>query len=128
MSGNIENPQLRILGLGTASVYRDQTLLEAADWTYAKPRELLFLLLCENDLTKEQIGAALWPWTTAARLRNSFHTTLHHLRRALGRPDWIIYERAGTRSTDHCRTRSTWRPSWPGWRVLMRFPARPYVA
>jgi DNA-binding SARP family transcriptional activator len=93
MSGNIEDPQLRILGLGTARVYRDQKMLEAADWTYAKPRELLFLLLCGSDLTKEQIGAALWPWASAARLRNSFHTTLHHLRRALGSPDWVIYQR-----------------------------------
>jgi DNA-binding SARP family transcriptional activator len=39
--------------------------------------------------TKEQAGLAFWPDATAAQLRNSFHVTLHRLRKALGRPDWI---------------------------------------
>ncbi|HZA13576.1 MAG TPA: bacterial transcriptional activator domain-containing protein, partial [Myxococcaceae bacterium] len=26
------------------------------------------------------------------RIKNDFHVTLHHLRRMLGRPDWIVFE------------------------------------
>ena len=35
--------------------------LTAADWGYAKPRELLFLLVTSPPQTREQLGAALWP-------------------------------------------------------------------
>ena len=34
--------------------------------------------------TKEQVGLAFWPDASAAQLRNSFHVTLHRLRKALG--------------------------------------------
>ncbi|OLB77886.1 MAG: hypothetical protein AUI14_14910 [Actinobacteria bacterium 13_2_20CM_2_71_6] len=84
--------ELRIHALGAARVYRGPTLLESSAWTYAKPRELLYFLLSHANSTKEQIGAALWPSTSPAKLRNSFHTTLHHLRRALGDPAWITYQ------------------------------------
>ena len=39
--------------------------------------------------TKEQVGLAFWPEASAAQLRNSFHVTLHRLRKALRNPDWI---------------------------------------
>ena len=32
------------------------TALTAADWGYAKPRELLFLLISSPPLTREQLG------------------------------------------------------------------------
>jgi len=83
--------ELRIRALGEACVHRGSTLIEASAWAYAKPRELLYFLLSRASSTKEQIGAALWPSTPPASLRNSFHTTLHHLRRALGDPEWIVY-------------------------------------
>jgi len=84
--------ELRIQALGAARVYRGSTLLESSAWTYAKPRELLYFLLSHAKSTKEQIGAALWPSTSPAKLRNSFHTTLHHVRRALGDAAWITYQ------------------------------------
>jgi DNA-binding SARP family transcriptional activator len=65
----------------------------AGEWGSAKPRELLFHLLCHPlGRTKEQIGLALWPEASPAQLRNSFHVTLHHLRRALGGAGWIVFE------------------------------------
>ncbi len=82
---------LRIFALGPVRVERDGRTLTSADWTYAKPRELLFYLLCHPPRTKEQIGLALWPDASPAQLRGSFHVTLHHLRRALGRPEWIVF-------------------------------------
>ena len=63
----------------------------AADWGYAKPRELLFLLAASPPMTKDQLGAALWPDLSRQRLGNALHTALRELRRALGDPAWVVY-------------------------------------
>jgi hypothetical protein len=39
---------LRVFALGPTGVYRDERLLAPADWTFAKPKELLFYLLAET--------------------------------------------------------------------------------
>jgi DNA-binding SARP family transcriptional activator len=72
-------------------VQRGDTVLTAADWGYAKPRELLFLLITSPPLTREQLRAALWPDLSAKQLGNALHTALRELRRALGNPDWVRY-------------------------------------
>jgi predicted ATPase/two-component SAPR family response regulator len=62
-------------------------------WSYAKPRELLaFLLAHPRGRTRAEIGAAIWPDAAPAQLRNSFHVTMHHLRKALGHPEWVVIE------------------------------------
>jgi DNA-binding SARP family transcriptional activator len=43
--------------------------------------------------TREQIGLAFWPEISAAQVKNNFHVTLHHLRKALGGSDWIVFDR-----------------------------------
>jgi DNA-binding SARP family transcriptional activator len=73
-------------------VYQGNRILARTDWRYVKARELLFYLLCHPSKTKEQIGLALWPDASPTQLRSSFHSALHHLRRALGRPEWIVFE------------------------------------
>ncbi|HTT51481.1 MAG TPA: BTAD domain-containing putative transcriptional regulator [Streptosporangiaceae bacterium] len=82
---------LRIRALGGASVYRGDVPLTAADWGYAKPRELLFLLATSAPLTKQQVGAALWPEQSPDQLANALHTALRGLRRAVGDPAWVLY-------------------------------------
>ena len=82
---------LRIRALGEATVSRGDIPVTAADWGYAKPRELLFLLATSPPLTREQLGAALWPDQPAHQLGNSLHTALRGLRRALGSSDWVLY-------------------------------------
>jgi DNA-binding SARP family transcriptional activator len=42
-------------------------------------------------LTREQIGAALWPDASRQQLGNALHTALRELRHALGDPGWIVY-------------------------------------
>lgn len=83
---------LRIHALGPARVYRGEILVSPSDWTYTKARELLFYLLSHKAKTKEQIGVDLWPEASPSQLRSNFKVTLHHLRVALGRPDWIVFE------------------------------------
>lgn len=62
-------------------------------WPYAKPKELLVLLLGQpRGRTRAEIGRAMWPDATSAQTRNSFHVTLHHLRRTLGHAEWIVHE------------------------------------
>jgi two-component SAPR family response regulator len=73
-----------VVGFGEAA-------LTAADWGYAKPRELMFLLVSSPPMTKDQIAAALWPDLSRQQLGNALHTALRELRRALGDPGWVLY-------------------------------------
>jgi non-specific serine/threonine protein kinase len=87
-------PALRVLSLGSLEVAIDGAPVPPRSWGYAKARELLVYLLVHPDgRTREQIGAALWPEASTAQVRNSFHVTLHHLRRALGQAEWVRFER-----------------------------------
>jgi two-component SAPR family response regulator len=53
---------------------------------------MLFYLLCHPPRTKEQIGLALWPDASTAQLHDYFRITVYHLRKALGSPDWVLFE------------------------------------
>ena len=84
---------LSVRALGPLEVEIDGELLPADAWNYAKPRELLlYLLLHPNGSPRDVIARALWPDATPAQLKNSFHVTLHHLRKVLGHSDWIVVE------------------------------------
>ncbi len=85
-------PELLLRGFGPGRVERQGRPLTSADWTYNKAREMLFYLACHPPRTKEQIGLALWPDISAVQLDQHFRVTLHHLRRALGDPDWVLYD------------------------------------
>jgi DNA-binding SARP family transcriptional activator len=81
---------LRVLALGPLQVFVGDEAIDTTVWGSARPRELLVYLLMHPDgRTKEQVGLAFWPEASTAQLRNSFHVTLHRLRKALRNPDWI---------------------------------------
>jgi predicted ATPase/DNA-binding SARP family transcriptional activator len=85
---------LRVLALGTLDIAVDGMSVPAKGWGYNKARELLLYLLWNQDgRSRDQIGLALWPDASAAQVRNNFHVTLHHLRKALRRADWVKFER-----------------------------------
>ncbi len=90
-NGAVVSGMLRIRALGAAMVEIGDTALTAADWSYAKPRELMFLLASSPPMTKDQIAAALWPDLSRQQLGNALHTALRELRRALGDPGWVQY-------------------------------------
>ncbi|MDP9792101.1 putative ATPase/DNA-binding SARP family transcriptional activator [Catenuloplanes nepalensis] len=89
--------RLVVHALGRARVLVGDRRLGPEDWTYAKPRELLYHLLTHPGATKDEIGAALWPEAAAAELRNSFHTCLKHLRRALAGAATVRFTAGGYR-------------------------------
>ena len=82
---------MRVRTLGSAMVEFGDAALTAADWGYAKPRELMFLLVSSPPMTKDQIAAALWPDLSRQQLGNALHTALRELRRAVGDPGWVLY-------------------------------------
>jgi non-specific serine/threonine protein kinase len=83
---------LRVNALGPLEISVDGERLAPAAWN-EKPRELLLYLLCHPaGRTRDQIGFALWRDASPAQLKNDFHVALHHLRRTLGRPEWIVFE------------------------------------
>ena len=90
-AANRASGMLRIRVLGAAVVEVGDTALTAADWSYAKPRELMFLLASSPPMTKDQIAAALWPDLSRQQLGNALHTALRELRRALGDAGWVRY-------------------------------------
>ena len=88
-----ERARLRVNALGPLQVFVGGTPVGSAAWGSARPRELLvYLLLHPEGRTKEQVGLAFWPESSTAQLRNSFHVTLHRLRKALGGADWVTLE------------------------------------
>ncbi len=90
----LPRPALRVLALGALDVAVDGAPIAPKAWGYAKARELLtFLLLHPDGRSRDQIGLALWPDASAAQVRNNFHVTLHHLRKALRRAEWVRFER-----------------------------------
>jgi DNA-binding SARP family transcriptional activator len=82
--------RLKVHALGPLEVFIGDRPVDSAAWGSARPREMLaYLLMHPAGCTKEQVGVAFWPDATSAQLRNSFHVTLHRLRKALGMPEWI---------------------------------------
>jgi predicted ATPase/DNA-binding SARP family transcriptional activator len=85
---------LTVRALGALEIRRAGVPVPPDAWRYAKPRELLLYLLSHPEgRTREQVGLDFWPEISAAQVKNNFHVTLHHLRKALGGAEWIRFER-----------------------------------
>lgn len=90
----LDAPALEVRALGRLEIRCRGVELPAAAWPYAKPRELLVYLLAHPDgRTREQVGLDFWPEISAAQVKNNFHVTLHHLRKAVGDAALIRFER-----------------------------------
>jgi predicted ATPase/DNA-binding SARP family transcriptional activator len=84
---------LHVSALGPLEVAAGGRVLGGESWPYTKPKELLLLLLLHPaGRTREQVGRVMWPGASATQVKNSFHVTLHHLRKALGSPEWIVID------------------------------------
>jgi DNA-binding SARP family transcriptional activator len=85
--------RLQIYALGPTRVILDGRELVAADWSYAKPKELFFYLVSNRALTKEQIGQDFWPDASPDQLRRNFRATLYHLRQAVDGREWVLFDK-----------------------------------
>jgi DNA-binding SARP family transcriptional activator len=84
---------LEVHALGPLRISVDGVPLQPDAWRYLRPRELLlYLLAAPEGYTRDQIGLTFWPDSSATQVKNSFHVTLPHLRRALGRADLIEFQ------------------------------------
>ena len=87
------NAPLDVRALGSLEILRDGERLPADAWRYAKPRELLLYLLSHPEgRTRDQIGLVFWPDASATQVKNNFHVMLHHVRKAIGRADLIVFK------------------------------------
>jgi DNA-binding SARP family transcriptional activator len=85
---------LTVNALGPLEILRDGEPVPSEAWAYARPRELLLYLLSHPEgRSRAQIGVDFWPEASTAQVKNNFHVTLHHLRKALGRGDVVRFER-----------------------------------
>jgi len=88
-----ETPDLDVRALGSFEAQVRGELFDPERWSWAKPKEaLVFLLLHPEGVTRDRLGAALWPDSPPTRMKNSFHVALHHLRKSLGQPEWIVLD------------------------------------
>ena len=63
---------------------RDGQAVANSSWRAITARELFFYLLFVGPSTREQLCLAFWPDSSASRVRSNFHTTLYHMRKAVG--------------------------------------------
>ncbi|MFL7794558.1 MAG: tetratricopeptide repeat protein [Anaerolineae bacterium] len=77
-------PYLKVFAFGEGQVIRDGQMLSSSDWQAAMAKELFFYILLHGPLERDAIGVVFWPELSAKKMRNSFHTTLHRIRRAVG--------------------------------------------
>jgi two-component SAPR family response regulator/Flp pilus assembly protein TadD len=79
------SPKLTIRTLGKVQVLLDGKPITTQEWqTQRRVRELFFYLLTHpNGLTREAIGAELWPDSSSRQLKLQFKNTVYRLRRAL---------------------------------------------
>lgn len=88
---HVAEADLCVRALGPLQIFVAGRPLDGDAFGSSRPRELLLLLLSHPEgCTRDQLGLAFWPEASAAQVKNSFHVTLHRLRRALEQPDWIV--------------------------------------
>lgn len=95
--------RLDVRALGPLEIRLDGDLLGDEAWPYARPRELLvYFLFHPHGRSREQIGEAFWPGSTGAQVKNSFHVTLHHLRKVLAQPTGLSWRTTAIASARTC--------------------------
>jgi LuxR family transcriptional regulator, maltose regulon positive regulatory protein len=88
----IQAPNLTIRAFGKTHVRVNGKLVTSAQWKTASVRELFFYILAaSHPMTKEEIGATLWPDLDTSQFRLRFKNEMYRLRHALGH-DVILFE------------------------------------
>jgi predicted ATPase/DNA-binding SARP family transcriptional activator len=81
---------LHVSDLGPLRITLDGKPLEIEGRSSGRARELLvFLLAHPEGSRREEVGVAFWPDASSDQVKNSFHVTVHRLRKMLGRADAV---------------------------------------
>jgi DNA-binding SARP family transcriptional activator/Flp pilus assembly protein TadD len=83
--------RLEIYAFGEGRVVRDGRPVSSSEWQAAMAKELFFYILLHGPLERGAIGVVFWPELSAKKMTDSFHTTLHRMRRAVG-ADAVVVE------------------------------------
>jgi len=83
--------RLEIYALGEGRVVRDGRPVSPSEWQAAMAKEMFFYVLMHGPAERDAIGLVFWPDLSTKKMRNSFHTTLHRMRRAVG-ADGVVVE------------------------------------
>ncbi|MEO0190028.1 MAG: BTAD domain-containing putative transcriptional regulator [candidate division WOR-3 bacterium] len=86
---------LKINAFGRLSIeLPDKRIVEEKEWQWAKPRQLFTLLLNgylrKKEMTRDEIGALLWPDLSSDKLTNNFHVCLNQLKSVIGK-DYVEF-------------------------------------
>jgi LuxR family maltose regulon positive regulatory protein len=76
--------RLDVYALGEGRVVCDGRPVPPSEWQGAMAKELFFYILLHGPLERDAIGLVFWPDLSTRRMRDSFHTTLYRMRRAVG--------------------------------------------
>jgi predicted ATPase/DNA-binding SARP family transcriptional activator len=88
-------PLLHVRDLGALEITLGGKPLATEGRASNRARELLvFLLAHRNGPTKEEVGVAFWPDASTEQVKNSFHVTLHRLRKLLGASEAVVADGA----------------------------------
>jgi len=83
--------RLKIYGLGEGRIVRNGQPVPSSEWRAAMAKELFFYILLHGPVERDTLGLIFWPDLSTKKMRNSFHTTLHRVRRAVG-ADVVVME------------------------------------
>ena len=94
-TANRQPALLHISDLGPLRIELGGKPLAAEGRASNRARELLvFLAVHPPGPTKEEVGVAFWPDATTEQVKNSFHVTLHRLRKLLGGAEAVVADGA----------------------------------
>ncbi|HUR79939.1 MAG TPA: BTAD domain-containing putative transcriptional regulator, partial [Thermoanaerobaculia bacterium] len=94
-TANRQPTLLHIADLGPLRIELSGQPLAGEGRASQRARELLvFLAAHPPGPTKEEVGVAFWPDATTDQVKNSFHVTLHRLRKLLGGAEAVVAEGA----------------------------------
>jgi len=90
----LEGPTFRLQTLGSLSLHDPTGAAIPGQGSQRRRLALLAVLAAAGDRgrSRDSLLTLFWPDASPAQLRNSFGVALYHLRRALGRTEWIVFD------------------------------------
>ena len=76
--------QLEVFAFGEGYVIRDGETVDSSKWRAVTAKEIFFYILLNGPISRDAIGLEFWPNLPARTVRDTFHSTMYRVRRAVG--------------------------------------------